>query len=249
MSGYVSDKDKKELCLKSGNRCAVPSCHQPLVVDDPAGNQNSIIAVMAHIRGENAGAARFDFTLPEEERNRYKNLILVCPTCHKIIDDQQHIYTVQYLLELKDAHEKWISSSLKEQIANVTFAELAEVMKYIGSVQISIPSSLEVITPKDKILKNHLSAQVEGMLVMGLTQVVQVKEFLNSHHDIRFAERLVDGFVKEYKRLKYVEQLEADGLFWTLLDFSSDHRKEFIYQAAGLAVLSYLFEKCEVFEK
>lgn len=249
MSGNIPDRDKKELCLKSGNRCAIPNCHQLLVIDDPGNDKNSIVAVMAHIKGENPGAARYDPTLPEKERNTYKNLIVVCPTCHKVIDDQENIYTVEYLLKVKQDHEKWIVTNYQKEVPNVTFAELAEVMQYISSSALPITQSFDVIPPKDKILKNHLSPQIEGLLVMGLTKVVQVKQYINSHHDIQFAERLVNGFIKEYNRLKYVENFEADDLFLNLLDFSANHKTEFVYKAAGLSVLSYLFEKCEVFEK
>jgi hypothetical protein len=249
MSGNIPDKDKKELCLKSGNRCAFPNCHRILVVDDPINGNDSIVAVMAHIKGEKPGAARYDDSLPEKERNKYDNLILICPTCHKIIDDQENIYTIEKLYKIKQEHENWIFTLYEEETPKLTFVELAEVMRYISESEVSLQQSYEVITPKEKILKNNLSSQVEGLLVMGLTKATMIKEYLNSHPEMQFADKLVNGFIKEYKRLKFVEQLKADDLFFALLDFASCYKTEFIYRAAGLAVLSYLFEKCEVFEK
>ncbi len=249
MSGYVPDKDKKELCLKSGNLCALPNCPVPLVVDFPGEKSNSVIAQIAHIRGENLGASRYDPNYPENKRNLYANLILVCPTCHKLIDDQEHIYTVEYLLETKVKHEKLVISRYKDDIPNVTFAELADVMNYISSAVQPKQHSLIVIPPKEKIDKNNLSSEIEGLILMGLTKASLIKEYINSSLDIEFATKLVNGFVHEYKRLKHVEDLEGDDLFLSLLDFASQGKTTITGKAAGLTVLSYLFEKCEVFEK
>jgi len=249
MSGNLQDKVKKELCLKSGNRCALPNCHQLLVIDVPQNGKSSIIAVFAHIKGENVGSARYDPNFPVEERNGFRNLIVVYPTCHKIIDDQEEIYTIEYLVKLKKDHEEWIMKRYEEEVINVTFKELSEVMHYIADNASISSGSLELIPPKEKIIKNDLSPKVEKLIVMGLTKANQVKSYINSHFDLEFANKLVNGFSKEYKRLKYVEELEADDLFFALLDFSSDYKSEFLYKAAGLSILSYLFEKCEVFEK
>ena len=249
MSGNITDKDKKILCLKSGNRCALDHCQQKLVVDGPRGADYSIIAVMAHIKGEKPGSARYDPSMIDKERNAYPNLILVCQNCHKVIDDQPDIYTADRLLEIKQMHESWILESTEREILNVTFSQLAEVTGFLCSVQLSNTSYYTVISPKDKIQKNQLSSEIEKLIVLGLLQAPQVSDYINSHHDLRFADDLAQGFITEYNRLKYVEQLASDELFYGLLDFASARKSDFLLRAAGLAVLSYLFEKCEVFEK
>jgi hypothetical protein len=43
--------------------------------------------------------------------------------------------------------------------------------------------------------------------------------------------------------------LEGDALFYELWNFSSDYSPDFGIRAAGLSVLTYFFDKCEVFEK
>lgn len=53
----------------------------------------------------------------------------------------------------------------------------------------------------------------------------------------------------EYERLKNAELMSGDELFNGLLDFASLGATDFKQRAAGLTVLVYLFEKCEVFEK
>ena len=83
---------------------------------------------------------------------------------------------------------------------------------------------------------------------MALTQVKQVAKFIEGTPDIEFGERLRNGFVAEYERLRN-EGLRGDLLFDQLVQFSSGGRGDAKLRAAGLTVLVYLFEKCEVFEK
>ena len=83
---------------------------------------------------------------------------------------------------------------------------------------------------------------------MGMLQVKQVKDYLNKNPDIPFAERLKAGFVNRYMELKN-EGLDSDALFYELLNFTSHNPYDFTSSAAGLSVLTYFFELCEVFEK
>lgn len=250
MSGNIPNKDQKILYAKSGNRCAMPGCQQLLVVEKTAKDNNaSQVGEMAHIKGEKFGAARYDETMSAEERNGHENLILVCPTCHKIIDDQPGTYTVNELLKIKKEHEKRIEDSIKKAILNVTFAELDVITKYLASGQASQSDSLQLIPPMDKIKKNDLSEGINNLILMGMTRVREVSNYIDQNPDLQFAERLRHGFVEEYERLKNVEKIEKDELFIRLNDFASNGKDDFKYKAAGLAVLVYLFERCEVFEK
>lgn len=247
MSGKISVKDQKILCLKSGNRCAMPECHKELVVPKTENDPASIIGIIAHIKGENPTSARYD---PEmTERNYYDNLILVCSDCHKMIDDQPNTYTVEKLHKIKEEHEHWIIESTKGEVINISFAELSVVTKYLVSGAYIPSDPYSVIPPKDKIRRNRLSSEIEKLITMGMIQVRQVKDFIDKCPDIEFGERLKQGFVVEYERLKNEEGLEGDDLFNGLLDFASGGSNDFKNRAAGLTILVYLFEKCEVFEK
>ncbi|MDP2683266.1 MAG: HNH endonuclease [Deltaproteobacteria bacterium] len=249
MSGTIKTKDQKILCTKSGNRCALPDCRKILVIDGTATDLASLVAEMAHINGEMPGAARYDASMSDIERNTHPNLIFVCPSCHKKIDDQPNKYSVEKLYNIKSDHEEWINKLTGQAVVDVTFAELSIVTKYIMSCQAGIKDSLTLIPPKDKIQKNGLSNNIEQMIMMGMIQVKQVADFVNRCPDIEFGDRLSQGFVLEYERLKNTELMSGDELFNGLLDFASSGATDFKQRAAGLTVLVYLFEKCEVFEK
>jgi hypothetical protein len=248
MSGKISEKNSKILCAASGNRCAMPDCRNVLIVPGNERDDASFVAEIAHIKGEKPNSARYDADQTDTERNSHSNLILVCPSCHKKIDDQPNTYTVKKLLEIKTSHEKWITESTRQEIPNVTFAELSVVTKYVVSGQASPSDSFALIPPKDKIKKNGLSQSIEQLIVIGMAQVKQVSNFIEKSPDGEFGARLTQGFVAKYESLKN-DKIEGDDLFNSLLGFASAGASDFIQIAAGLAVLVYLFEKCEVFEK
>jgi hypothetical protein len=88
----------KRLFAHSGNHCAFPKCTTPLV-------QNSIIVgEICHIKAAKPNGPRYDLNQTPEERHSYENLILLCATHHKVIDDDAESYTVERLTRLKEEH-------------------------------------------------------------------------------------------------------------------------------------------------
>src|SRR3989338_2807914 len=151
MSDNIPQKDLKILCTRSGNRCAMPECRKVLVVNAKDGDKESLVAQMAHIKGEKPTSPRYDSAMTDAQRNSYENLILVCNNCHKMIDDQWNTYTVQKLNAIKKSHENWIVISTEKEVINVTFAELSVVTKYLAAGQFTLSDSYTIIPPKEKI--------------------------------------------------------------------------------------------------
>lgn len=97
----ISETTIKRLFAKCKNRCAMPECRAHLVIGE------TIVAEICHIRARRKGGARYDPTLSEEQKNESANLILLCPTCHKLADkDKTGAYPVGDLLEIKAEHER-----------------------------------------------------------------------------------------------------------------------------------------------
>lgn len=249
MSGTIPKREMKLLCIKSGNRCAFSGCNAILVQDSTKLDGESIVAEIAHIKGEKPGSARYDSTMSDKERNSYPNLILLCNNHHQLIDDQPNTYTVEIIKDMKSKHEEWIIDATQKEMMNISFAELEIVTKYLISNQPETTMDYTLIPLKDKINKNGLSKISEKLIGIGMTQVKQVAEYVEKCPDLDFGDRLKEGFVKEYEKLKKKENLNGDELFNALAEFASLGSAEFLKKAAGLAVLVYLFEKCEVFEK
>jgi len=55
-------------------------------------------------------------------------------------------------------------------------------------------------------------------------------------------------FIEKYTALKK-EDNEPISIFNALWDFACNYEADYNYRSAGLAIIVYFFEKCEVFEK
>lgn len=235
----------KLLWGKAQARCAI--CKVNLIKSSQEGKE-FLVGEMAHIEGENIGSARYNQGMTDEERAAYGNLVLLCPTHHTEIDKNSHHYPVEKLRQIKKDHEKWVEDSLRSQLPEITFVELEVILKYLTSAPIIIETdSITVIPPGKKIKKNDLSVEVGNFITMGMMQVKLVEDYLNKHPDVQFAARLSKGVVDKYAEIRE-NGLIGDVLFYELLDFAANQSMDFKKRTAGLAVLVYLFEKCNVFE-
>ena len=185
-----------------------------------------------------------------QQRNSYQNLILLCATHHALVDRQPNTYTVAELRKWKNFQETRHKEYLRRTMAEVTFKELELVTQVLVNGNGYRPSPVSTIPPQDKMDRNGLTGQSSRLFSIGLLQAPRVREFVEfmGSHDATFVGRLISGFTGEYQRLRQ-EGLAGDSLFAAMLRFSTQGRGELIHNSAGLAVLVYLFERCEVFER
>jgi len=108
----ISDKTRKILWARSGNRCAI--CKRELVIDATSLDEESIVGEECHIISGKVNGPRYDPSFPSDKLDSYENLILLCRTHHKMVDDQYEIYTADILRQKKTNHEKWVSEKLEE---------------------------------------------------------------------------------------------------------------------------------------
>ena len=107
----ISRKTKNILWAKSGNLCAF--CRCKLVIKPEISNDNSIIGEECHIISKKENGPRNKFKTDGMDYDSYDNLLLLCRNHHKLIDDQPENFSVNYLKELKENHEIWVSTTLE----------------------------------------------------------------------------------------------------------------------------------------
>lgn len=115
MSGNISQPEMKILFMKSGGVCAFPGCRSELMESGNGNDGTAVIGEMAHIVGEKRQGPRGDFPLKDEDRNREANLVLLCPTHHKVVDTQLRTYTVAVMRKMKADHEAEVKFSRANQ--------------------------------------------------------------------------------------------------------------------------------------
>jgi hypothetical protein len=96
----IQESTIKRLFGMSRNRCAMPNCPSPLIIGD------TVVGEICHIRAKRKGGPRYDPTLKLEKKHTFDNLLLLCGTCHKIVDSKPNEYTCEHLEALKLRHER-----------------------------------------------------------------------------------------------------------------------------------------------
>ena len=105
----ISDKTRKLLWGRAGNRCAV--CQRALIMPGGPNADPSVVGDECHIVSSAPNGPRYN---PEfvGDPNDCTNLILLCKTDHKRVDDQEVIYTAEKLQHLKQLHEAAVEKVL-----------------------------------------------------------------------------------------------------------------------------------------
>ena len=245
--------DVKLLWGLAAARCAFPGpphcralCVEAATAEEPAAS----LGVIAHIVAHADEGPRANPAMPLEERDSYGNWVLLCDRHARVVDVQPRTYSVEDLLRWKREHEKWVHESLTHEMPEVGFAELEIVTQALLGTPQPPATDLGVLNPRDKMDRNGLTQRVHYELTLGLGKSREVRDFVGhvAVRDSDFPERLKQGFLAEYHRLRE-QGIDGDALFEGLRAFAGGRRREFRVQAAGLAVLAYLFEACEVFDR
>lgn len=131
-------KTVKQLFAVSKNRCAFPSCKNKLIAEG-----EKVVGKICHIKASKKGGPRYDATQTAEERHGFKNLIIMCPIHHDVIDSDEKSYTVERLSEIKEKHEKLEDSEGHEDISDEHIQNLLMNMYIENNYQYTIQSNKE----------------------------------------------------------------------------------------------------------
>jgi len=236
--------------MRSGGVCALPGCGKHLTYQAQEG-EDTYVAEAAHIRGEKPSAARYDPSMTDDERDAIENLIYLCTDDHTIIDKVEADWPVDRLTKIKVDHEKAVREAMVDAFADVAFPELERAVSWVsGQTPSLVGHTFEVVPPDEKIEKNALSSASRHIIAAGLVSRATVAAFVESETqiDADFPEKLKAGFLAEYYKLRHSGH-KGDELFELMCAFAQRGLKKQGDRTAGLAVLIYLFEICDVFEK
>ena len=131
MSASITVQTRKRLWTRAGNQCAFPGCSQALLEPTAAGDNDTVVGEECHIVAQSdtdRSVARSLCQLTEEERREwaqliehrhsYANLVLMCRTHARLIDDPNQQYSVAQLVQIKLAHEQQVTAHQRAQQAD-----------------------------------------------------------------------------------------------------------------------------------
>jgi hypothetical protein len=91
--------------------CAI--CKRGLVESSKGEDDKSIVGEECHIISGKCNGPRYDHNYSAKDIDSYQNLILLCCTDHKMVDDQPNTYTSNILKQIKTNHENWVKNTFK----------------------------------------------------------------------------------------------------------------------------------------
>ena len=113
----ITDKTRKALWAKSGNRCLL--CRIELVQEADGTNDQLIIGEECHIISSKIKGPRGNYEY-SGDYDHVDNLVLLCANDHKRVDELTDIYTVEKLALFKVIHESWVKSTLERDVLAFT---------------------------------------------------------------------------------------------------------------------------------
>lgn len=105
----ISERVRRLLLARSGGYCMRPECRCDLFPMFETGEITSV-EELAHIVGQKADGPRGDHPLPLNQRDEYQNILVLCPTCHTIVDKNPEQFPDDLLLGWKAQHEEKITT-------------------------------------------------------------------------------------------------------------------------------------------
>ncbi len=110
----IKEEVKLKLWLNAGGLCSFRGCSQSVTTHNLTFEETNFSNI-AHIVGFNVDGPRGQSELPQDQRNNYENLILVCIKCHTLIDSKvnESSYPVELLQKFKDEHESDVARAIE----------------------------------------------------------------------------------------------------------------------------------------
>lgn len=119
-------------------------CKCELIMEATISDDESVIGDECHIISKEKNGPRHNPAYPQAKMNSYENLILLCRTHHKMIDDQSSTYSTDILKLMKTNHEKWVSESLNSKGEESKPVTVRRLKKNIPDFLVRISSGKEL---------------------------------------------------------------------------------------------------------
>jgi len=134
----------------------------------------------------------------------------------------------------------------RRDMVNLELNSLSPVLDQVAAMEPQSEPDLRP-PPADKIDRNMLSEHVEVLLKAGMSRVDVVRKYFRLQPEKRDA--VAESFHLRYGKVRR-EGLNPDGIFAELQRHAAgDGVPPPARQAAVLAVLAFLFEECDIFER
>ena len=184
--------------------------------------------------------------LPAEAVRKLDELRASHPTTAIVVFGEAEMRAVVMRLALHQLEDLFGAVPSQRTLERLDFASLRPVLIAIqrrdpgAEPPLAAPSAT-------KLQHNALSPDAAALLRQGRRREKLVQDFFDAWPDPSFGEDVAEAFRARYQALRAVA-LSPDQIFGELQSFAGGMEGEPSHQGAVLAVLSYFFERCDIFE-
>ncbi|MET7773010.1 hypothetical protein ABZS43_30535, partial [Nocardia sp. NPDC005366] len=153
MSHSYSEKSIK-LLFGGARKCAFPGCNAGLILEDRG--LLTVVVEIAHIRSEKPNGPRYDPTYPRQLIDLPANLLLLCGTHHKPVDEHPERYPVAELERWK-AHQVsdgMVRDLTDQQVARIFQHYRLNALGYEGFLKACQALAVHVLGPGTEVKRN-----------------------------------------------------------------------------------------------
>jgi hypothetical protein len=135
-----------------------------------------------------------------------------------------------------------------QAMQSVRYSDIEQVLNHVMTNEAPPDSDLRPV-PKEKLAANSFSGDVVAFLTLGMRKSGLVDEYFKNHPDPRYGDALAHQFKRKYIEFKESSE-SSDEIFWKLRGFAgANNAKSDKEEAAALAIITHLFESCDIFER
>jgi len=111
-------KTIENLAKRASYVCSNPDCRSITLCPSEEDPEKYIyIGKAAHITAAAENGPRYDSSLTPEQRSSIENGIFLCSNCADMVDKNNGLdYSVEFLKQWKDDHEKWAKENLNKSV-------------------------------------------------------------------------------------------------------------------------------------
>lgn len=124
----LSQQDQRVLLAEAGGQCELEGCPE-FIYEDMLTKQEFNFGEYAHIIGDSKDGPRGDVVLSDEYCTDRKNIMLLCPKHHKMIDTLLEKYSTEELFAMKKRHEERV-----RRILSIGKDRFSTVITYAANV-------------------------------------------------------------------------------------------------------------------
>ncbi len=251
----IRPSHESRLKLLSNNQCASEDCTNALV------SVNTNLGKIAHIEAAEPGGPRFNPAMSVDARRHYNNLILLCGSCHDIVDnpENEHKYPVSLLKEWKAIHEAKGMES-KSKSSSIWMEAISAIVESDVASDDENSETPDIFDIKEKVSYNNIVRNkplIESYKVY-YSRLNQVYQELESQGDFR-KEKLMVSVNKKYLKLKgtipessedfgdlILEELEESLMAQLQLSYNEGYSEDLEFAVSVILVDAFM--RCRVLE-